>query len=346
VRVLIVGAGSVGQYLAARLRMGGHDVILLARSYNVRVLADQGITLTIGEQHWPVSVRATADPSDPLLNEPFELAIVAVKTYDTVDAAGSIRAGRGCADASVLTIQNGLGNEEILSDAFGERRIVAGAFTTAAKLAGPSNVEANDKGGLTVAPVGSQPHNWLLAALEPTGMKLRAASDWRAIKWSKLALNLLGNAVCAILDWGPLQTYQNATAFAIERRCLLETANAMNRLGIAPVNLIDFPSKLLFGMVRTLPPALLRPLLTKRVAGARGNKPPSLLRDVRAGKRQLEVGALNGTVAERARAAGVSAPANAAVARILTGIARGEIDWNLYRAAPQALMDAIDKTTV
>jgi len=342
VRALIVGAGAVGQYFAARLRLSGHDVTLLARPYNVHALNDRGVTLTIGEQHWHVAVQATADPFDPMLSEAFELAIVAVKAFSTADAAGSIRAIRGCADASVLTIQNGLGNEEILSEALGAQRVVAGAFTTAAKLDAATCVDANDKGGLTVAPIGTQPHNWLLAALEPTGIKVRAASDWRSIKWSKLALNLLGNAVCAILDWGPLQTYQDATAFAIERRCLLETANAMSALGISPVNLIDFPSKVLFDMVRILPPALLRPLLTRRVAGARGNKPPSLLRDVRAGKQQLEVDALNGAVAERAQTAGVAAPANATVARTLAGIARRDVDWNLYRANPKALADAID----
>jgi len=343
-RTLIVGAGAVGQYLAARLRMGGHDVTLLARPRAVRPLVENGVTLHVGEQTWPTSVRATADTSDPQLAAPFELVIVAVKAYSTAQAIADMKSIRGCAESSVLTIQNGLGNEELLADAFGADRIVAGALTTAAKLTAATDVAASLTGGLVLAPVGKAPHNWILAAFEPTGVSVRAAADWRAVKWSKLALNLLANATCAVLDWPPAQVYADSQAFAVERLCLFETTEAMNALGVAAINLVDFPSRTLFNMVRTVPAFALRPLLAKRVARARGNKLPSLLIDVRAGKQQLEIEALNGGVAVRAAQAGVPAPANATITRLVLGIARREVDWAGYRGNPAALLAAIRQT--
>jgi ketopantoate reductase len=63
--------------------------------------------------------------------------------------------------------------------------------------------------------------------------------------------------------------------------------------------------------------------------------------DLRAGRKQLEIDALNGAVAQRAAQAGVGAPANASVARILNGIATGTITWDTYRGKPEALAGAI-----
>jgi 2-dehydropantoate 2-reductase len=340
VRALIVGAGAVGMYLAARLRLGGHDVVLLARPQGAAALRAQGVTLRVGAQEWPVSVEAADDPADPLLAEPFELAIVAVKSIATSEAIASLRAVRGCAESTVLTVQNGLGNEEALAQAFGADRIAAGALTTAVQRRGASDVDAVASGGLSFAPMGSAPHNWFLAAFDGTGLLVQAAGDWRSLKWSKLCINLIANGVCAVLDWTPNQVYGDATAFAVERSCLDEAFATMRRLRIAPIGLVGFPVPLLAGAVMTLPAPLLRAVLRGRVGTARGEKLPSLLLDLRAGRTNTEVGDLNGAVAARARDAGLAVQANAAVARIVSGIADGSLSWDSYRAAPQALAAA------
>ena len=168
-RALIVGAGAVGQYLAGRLRLGGHDVTLLGRPSTVAALRSDGILLRVGNDEWPVSVGAASESSDPLVREPFELAVVAVKSYSTQDAIVSLRSTPGCAGSTIVTVQNGIGNEEALAQSFGAERIAAAALTTAVERTGPSSVTATPKGGLSFAPVGSTPHNWLLPALEDTG---------------------------------------------------------------------------------------------------------------------------------------------------------------------------------
>ena len=118
----------------------------------------------------------------------------------------------------------------------------------------------------------------------------------------------------------------------------------MDKLAITPVVLIDFSVPLLVTAVRSLPASVYRVLFASRVAKARAGKLPSLLIDTRAHRPQLEVDALNGAVSIRAQACGVAAPANAAVTRILDGIAGDTVAWDDYRGKPIALDSAIAVT--
>jgi 2-dehydropantoate 2-reductase len=340
-RCLVVGAGAVGQFLAARLRLAGHESVLLARSDMLDVLNARGITLRAGEQEWPVGVHAAADPSDPLLAEPFELVIVAVKAFATGEAARSIAAIAGCNESTVLTVQNGIGNEEILAAVFGPDRIAAGALTVPVERLDETTVAAPPTGGLTIAPVGAHANNWVLAAFEKSGLIARAAGDWRALKWSKLLINLVANAVCAALDMTPKEVYANRDAFSLERRCLRETVAVMDAAGLAAVPLVRFPVPQFAFAIRALPAGLLHAVLAGRAAKARGDKLPSLLIDARAGRQQTEVRWLNGAVADRAVTAGVSAPANAVVTRVVAGFANGSVDRSSYRGKPEKLLDEI-----
>ena len=334
-RALVVGAGAVGRYLAARLVMGGHEAVLFARGDAVAALRSSGLTLRIDGGEWPVATEAAGAADDAVLRAPFELAVVAVKSYSTDEAIATIRAIPACGEATLLSVQNGIGNEEQLAAAFGADRVAAAALTTAVDRTGDS-VTAVAKGGLSFAPVGVVPHNWLIAALEPTGLRPHAAGDWRALKWSKLCINLLANGVCAALDWIPAQVYADPAAFAVERATLLEAVAVMRALGLAPVGLVDFPVPLLVAAISTLPGAMLRAVLSRRVTSARGAKLPSLVMDVRGGRHQTEVAYLNGAVVRYAPAS-IPTPANAAVARVVAGIADGSIDAARYRGKPAAL---------
>jgi 2-dehydropantoate 2-reductase len=336
-RSLIVGGGAIGQFLAVRLAQGGLQPIIFARPDQAKVINAGSISLRVGNATTEQRVRAVSEPADEALRDPFELAIVAVKAYATGGAATSLRAIPACALATVLTVQNGLGNEEILADAFGADRIVAGALTVAVDRLGATATSASGKGGLSLSPVGSSPHNWLIAALAGSGISVGAVADWRSLKWSKLLINILGNGVCAALDWLPEQVYADRSAFAIERRCLLEAIAVMRRLKIQPVNLIDYPSAVLAASAGVLPASLLRVVLAKRVTSGRGGKLPSLLMDLRAHRSQSEVDALNGAVAAQGAKAGIQAMANTAVACVVSGIASGSMRWEDYRGHPERL---------
>lgn len=336
-RALVVGGGAIGQFLAAKLAQGGHEAVVLARAQGADAIKAHGITLCQNGARAIVRVQTAAGPQDKNLRDPFEIVIVAVKSYSTHEAIAAIQASPGCAQSSVLTVQNGLGNEEELQDVFGADRVVAGALTIAVDRIDATTVSAAPKGGLCIAPVGSTPHNWMLLLWESAGIRVQALNDWRSMKWSKLCINILGNAVCAALDWTPAEVYRNANSFLVERECLSETIAVMDAMRITPVDLIGFPVRLLVRAARTLPTPLLRALLANRVAHGRGDKLPSLLLDLRSGKHQTEVGALNGAVALNAVRNGSQAPVNAKVTAVVDGIAAGLVAWDEYRGKPEKL---------
>jgi 2-dehydropantoate 2-reductase len=306
-KVYVVGAGAVGRYFGEQLRGIGNDVVYAPR-----------------------------DP-DAVVPVAADLAIVAVKAYDTAGAIVTLRRALGAESAAtIVTPQNGVGNEEQLAAAFGADAIVACALTVPVEIDASGAVRAASGGGVAFAPVGSgRSHNWLLAAFGATGLPVRVCDDYRALKWSKLALNVIANAGCAILDALPEQLVRSA-AFDLEIRALRETAAAMRAQGIAAVDLPRYPVRALL-RVAALPLPLARALLGGRIARARGRKPPSLLLDLRAGKGRTEVDVLNGAVAAAARRAGSAAPVNAAYARLVAEIARNPERWADFRGRPDAL---------
>jgi 2-dehydropantoate 2-reductase len=308
VRVYIVGAGAVGTYLGDLLAGIGNEVIYAPRNL---------------DEVTPVAA---------------DLALVTVKACATDAAIATLQ--RGLADpaaTAIVTPQNGIGNEELLAAAFGADAVVAAALTVPVEIGTDGRGTAARGGGIAFAPVGHAfAHNWILAAFGATGLPTVSVEDYRSLKWSKLALNLIANASCAILDMTPERVVRDETVFGLEIRAMREMRATMQKLGIRTIDLPRYPVRALQA-VATLPRAMGRAVLGPRIASARGEKPPSLLLDLRAGRGQSEVGALNGAVARAARDAGVDAPVNAAFARVLEDITHMPQLWAKYRERPAAL---------
>jgi 2-dehydropantoate 2-reductase len=307
-KVYVVGAGAVGRYLGEALAATGAEIV-----YAPRALEDV------------VAVEA-------------DLAIVAVKAYDTAGAVETLRRALGAqSDAAILTPQNGVGNEEILASAFGPDRIVSGALTVPVEIDSEGRVRAANRGGLALAPVGSVSHNWLVAAFERSSIPVRVTDDYLALKWSKLALNGIANASCAILDVMPERIVEMRDIFGLEIRAIRETRAVMLQLGLAAIDLPRYPVRALFAAA-SLPLPLARLALGRRIAAGRGRKPPSLLLDLRAGGGRTEVAVLSGAVAAAGRIADVPTPVSAAFARVLGDIAQSPALWPKYRERPEALL--------
>jgi 2-dehydropantoate 2-reductase len=271
-----------------------------------------------------------------------DLAIVAVKAYDTAAAIDTLRrAFTSGSSATVLTPQNGVGNEEQLAAAFGADRIVSGALTVPVERAEDGTIVAANRGGLGLAPVGTNAHNWLSATFARTAIPVSVVPGYRAMKWSKLALNIVANAGCAILDVLPERLVRLDGIFELELRAIREARAVMRALALAPVDLPRYPVRALFG-VAALPGPAARALLRRRIAVARGSKPPSLLLDLRARKGRTEVEALNGAIAAAGAAHGVPTPVNAAYARLVAEIARDPALGAAYRERPGALLAAVE----
>jgi 2-dehydropantoate 2-reductase len=306
-KVYIVGKGAVGTYLGDLLRAVSVDVCYAPRTLDEVVPFDA------------------------------DVAIVATKAYDTDDAIETLRKAIAYPEKCVfVSPQNGVGNEERLAEAFGVDNVVAAALTTPVDRDRDGNTRAAKDGGLALAPIGTNAYNWLSATFASTGLLVKVVEDWRSVKWSKLALNVVANASCAILNVLPNRFVHFDKIFTLEIRMIREVRAVMQALKIEPIDLPRYPVRALFG-VANLPSPLARTLLTHSIAGARGTKPPSLLIDLRRAKPRTEVDVLNGAVAAAGLELRVPTPVNAVYARVLNDIAHTPPLWAKYRERPDRL---------
>src|ERR1700730_12045283 len=121
-KILIMGAGGVGAYYGARLQQAGEDVTLCARGQNLLALKEHGLSVKSFKGDFHVNVNATGDPRE---FAPYDLILFAVNSYDT-DAAA--RQSKGCLaeDGILMTIQNGVENEDALCKHFPRESVMGG----------------------------------------------------------------------------------------------------------------------------------------------------------------------------------------------------------------------------
>lgn len=346
-RISIIGAGAIGSLLGARLALAGHNVTLVGRPTQVAAVQASGLSLLEpdGRSRHAANVRAVdhisaafADrASTPAAPPPYDLALLTVKAYDTAAVVAELQALRA-AMPPLLTLQNGAGNEELLAAAFGTDRIISGAIDTPASIPAPGQVQVHrDRFRAGLAPVGpAAPVSAAADVLRDAGFRVQVFDDYRRLKWTKLLMNLLANAQCAILDWMPAQVMAHPSAARLEALAWQEALAVMAGLGIRPVTLAGYPLPLLAPIARRLPPAGLARALGRLVVGGRGSKMPSLHIALAEGKRS-EVHWLNGAVVRGGQAAGVPTPANAVFADVLAALAEGRADRAVYRGQPELL---------
>jgi 2-dehydropantoate 2-reductase len=343
--ILIFGAGAVGGYLGARLSHSGHAVTLVSRRPAAEDIQRNGLTLMESGQRlltrpniFPTLREAIGDDNH------YDLVILCVKSYDAQAALYELVAFYGTAPA-IITMQNGIGIEELFAEELGPERIIAGSLTTplSHETSNSIVVERSDRGlGLAPAQAGLDIQQWV-TLFEGAGLDTVAFDDYRSLKWSKALVNMIGNASAAILNRHPKVVYSYGPTFKMEMDMLKETLNVMKANDIATVDLPGVSTRRLSMAVRRLPKSVVKPILTNIVGSGRGNKMPSFHIDLMSGREQNEVTYHNGAVADAGQVAGLPTPVNKALNDILTRIAKKEIDYQIFNGRPKYLVSEVDK---
>ena len=343
-RVLIIGAGAIGSFVGGKLALVGHKVTLVGRPAYVETVRTRGLRLTEGGETAIVQEITAVTPLAAAFasGQRYDLACLTVKSYDTATAADELAMATD-APPPVLTLQNGVGNEEKLAERFGATRVVSGVITSPVEVLEPGAVRVTRAGSIGLAPV--QPKGSLAGAdvaLREAGFRVTLYDDYRSLKWSKLLMNMVGNATCAILDWPPERVFADRRLCALELRALREGLAVMRAQRIRLVRVGSYPLPVLAPLLSRLPAVLLQPLLQHTVGGGRGGKMPSLHIDLSRGKGRSEVEVLNGAIARAGAEFGVQVPVNWALHRVLIGLTRGELAWDDFRGRPERLLAEVE----
>jgi 2-dehydropantoate 2-reductase len=288
-RVQVFGAGRFGTRLGALLTRAGVETHLVVRDRVVRAFED-GVNVE-GIENFVVRPSISTEPRDA------DVTLVTVKSYDTSDAADALR---GTND-TVVSLQNGMGNEEILDDAL-EATILGGTTTYGANLrlseASPY-VEYTGRGEVVVGDYRGGPSRdgeRVAETLEP--LNARATDEMDAALWEKLAVN------CAINPTTALTRLTNGEAAESASDVMRAAAEEVERVADEQgVSIEGTPERAL------------------EVARATAQNESSTLQDVRAGRR-TEIDALNGFVVERARETDTYVPTNETLYSLVKSLTR------------------------
>ncbi|MBV8370135.1 MAG: 2-dehydropantoate 2-reductase [Candidatus Eremiobacteraeota bacterium] len=284
-RIGIVGAGALGTLFGQRLA-ASNDVILLERKRDVvETVNREGLKID-GEAR---AARATSEPRELF---GVQVLFVFVRATDTLRALRPFANELSPATA-IVSLQNGLGNEEAIKTSLGSMiSLVIGATTESALTVGSADAKRIGDGTTVLGSAGASPAtvNRVVALLVDAGLHASAAYDIRPHLWGKLIANAAINPVAALLDRHNGVVLTDAHAGDVARSLAQEAATVANAMRI-PLPFTD-P----WSYVRT-------------IVEQTAELDNSMLYDLRAGV-PTEVDFINGAVVAAGRRAAVPTPYN------------------------------------
>lgn len=292
-RVTVMGAGGLGGYFGGLLARAGHEVTFVARGAHLEAIRRQGgLQVRAVDAEWLAPAGAVERPPD----DPSDLVLFTVKSYDTEAAAGLVAPAVG-PDTAILSLQNGVDNEEALARRYGAARVLGGVVYIFAGIVAPGVVAQT--GGIRRVVFGEWRGGMndrvrrFEAVFKAAGWNVAASDDVVREKWVKFAFICAQAGMTALTRLPIGEIRACGPTWAMFRQIVEEVVAVGRARGISfPPDLVD-----------------------THVAFAERLEPSgtsSLYNDL-VGGRRLEIEALHGAVVRFGRETGVPTPACAAV---------------------------------
>lgn len=184
-RIVVMGSGGTGGFFGAKLARAGEDVTFVARGAHLAALRAEGLRIRSAvEGEWSVPAPAV-ERLDGL--PPADLVLFCVKSFDTEEAAALIGPVVG-PDTGVLSIQNGVDNEEKLARVLGGGHVLGGAVRVFATIAAPGVITHTFGGHLTFGEMDGRETaraRAFLSACQKAAIPAELVSDVTRALWEK-----------------------------------------------------------------------------------------------------------------------------------------------------------------
>lgn len=314
-KICVLGAGALGCAIGGALAERGFDVWLLNRSkVHVDAMRTSGLTLVSQGREHRVPVQAATDAASI---GPVDLVIVLVKSFHTREAMAGAKALIG-AGTVVLSLQNGLGHEDILAEAVGRERVLAGKTYVGGVLLAPGRIISGTVGKHSF--IGeldgslSERVSRIAGMFNSAGLATTVSDNILGTMWDKLLVNVATGALSGItrLTYGELYALPElkVTALAAVAEALAVARAAGIRLSFTePVQAWD-----------------------RAAEGLPADFKASMLQSLEKGS-ITEIDFINGAVVRWGLRLGVPTPVNATLVACIKGIERS-------LAVPPAIKEA------
>ena len=290
-KIAVVGAGAMGSLFGALLTEAGNEVWLYdVWLEHVQTINQDGLRIEREGETRTVEIRATADPQQ--IGQA-ELVIIFVKSSRTKLAAETAQAIVG-SNGSVMTLQNGMGNADVVAEFIEPERILAGTTSHGATLLGPGSIRHAGSGPTTIGAWsqtegGLQRAEQLAEFFNRAGIKTESVVDVRSVVWNKLLINIGINAITALTN------IKNGQILDLEITRELSRSAVAEAVDVARAENIKVQDDALDRVFK--------------VAEATALNRSSMGQDVD-NRRQTEIAAINGFIVREAKRLGLAAPVN------------------------------------
>ncbi|MFH1540966.1 MAG: 2-dehydropantoate 2-reductase [Elusimicrobiota bacterium] len=297
-KIAIIGSGAMGTLFAGLLSKSANDIYLLTKNKKAeKTIKKNGIKISgitkITISHSNPKLKITSNPIE--ISQP-DLIIIFVKSYDTVFAVASIKKMM-CKNTTVLTIQNGLGNYEILSKFLNKKRIISGTTSESSTFIKQGKVIHTGSGETIIEKSGKNISKQIADIFNACGIKTILSDKIISVKWSKLVLN------CAINPVAAISNVKNGEI--IKRKNLFETAVESGKEVVLVAKKLKI--KILFDDVAKK---------IEEICSATSENTNSMLADILS-KKKTEIDFLNGTVVNIAKKLKIPVPVNKSLFEII-----------------------------
>ncbi len=308
-RILVMGAGSIGSVVGGLMARAGHAVTLVGRVAHMSAIQEQGLFIHgIWGEHHVLNLVARTDlagfrPGD------FDHILVCVKSYDT-QAAAALIAPLVDANTLVCSYQNGLGNAEAIAAAVGWAHTIGARAIFGTVMPRPAHADVTVIANPTaIGPYhgrpGAQslvePSQALAEAMNSAGLPTVYTDHIATVLWAKVAYNCALNPLSALLDvpYGALPGSKDTRAIMDEVIQELYSVAGARDIQLEPDTAEDY--KAVF-YEKLVPPTAAHYA--------------SMREDFRR-KRRTEIDALNGAIWRYAQECALETPANALLTRLV-----------------------------
>lgn len=316
-RIAILGAGSIGCFVGGCWQAAGLDVAFVGRRRTADDIAEHGLTLT-DHAGWKYEFArgGVRYSDDPAMLSDASVIVVAVKSNATTEAGQLIKT-HGQPDTSVLSLQNGISNVEVLQRSLPEHQILAGMVGFNVAKAGPGHWHKGTSGDLICESAPATEEICNASAGSPA--EVTTVGDMTPVAWGKLLLNL-NNAINALSG---LTLIEELSDRNFRRALAASIREAIRILRAADVR----PAK-----IAPLPPGMLAPFIDTpdwffRSVGLRLQKVDANARSSMAddfdAERPTEIDYLNGEIVNLAKQNGLDAPINAKIVELVKAAEAG-----------------------
>jgi 2-dehydropantoate 2-reductase len=290
-KIAIVGAGAMGSLFGALLAEGGHEVWLFdIWQDHINAVKQNGLTVEREGKTRKVRLNAASDRRQ--IGES-ELVLIFVKSTQTQSAAESAALLAG-SNGRVMTLQNGMGNAEIIAEHTPPNRILAGTTAHGATMLKAGSIRHAGAGPTTIGMWADGEKEFQIARqiadqFTQVGIESAAVEVVRSVIWDKLLVNVGINAITALTGIKNGQILDLEVTRELSRAAVEEAASVASAQGIE---------------IRKDPVAHVF-----QVAAATAVNRSSMGQDVDR-RRQSEIKAINGFVVREAESMGIAAPVN------------------------------------